>query len=307
MSTDTSVTTSYKHRVTLERSPGVVFDALASERALRAWMAEHVRVELRVGGRYAFWGRFTPWVETEDRADQRLTHLEPGKRLAYAWTWRGSPCTVDFSLRPGASASTTDLVVTMTCAGDRLGFGDECAWFLADIVTYTVGNLRSYLATGAAALRPDFQDTSRGVDLSIVIRASPEHVFRALTDPAEMDKWISTAARSDPRAGGEYSYGWMIPPGHPCGPTRLVEVVPNRLVVHDWGYKDEPRTEVRWELTPVPEGTRVRLLHLRRNIQPEISGYMQGWSSFLVLLQEFATLGKASRRPGVDPKELMAD
>ncbi|HRJ50523.1 MAG TPA: SRPBCC domain-containing protein, partial [Phycisphaerales bacterium] len=244
------------------------------------------------------------WVESREDADQRITRLEPDRRLAFTWTWRGAPCVVEYVITPDSSGSATDLEVVMSCGGERMGFGDECSWFLADLVTYTVGNLRSYLETGRAALRPDFRDTSRGVDLSIVIRATPERVFRALTDPREMDEWISTAARADVRAGGEYTYGWMIPPGHACGPTRLVEVVPNRLVVHDWGYKDEPRTEVRWELTPVSEGTRVRLVHVRRNEQPEIGGYMQGWSSFLVMLQEYATLGRASRRPIVDPAAL---
>ena len=302
-----TITSRFKHRVSLAGTPGVVFEALVSEAALRAWMAEHVRVEPRVGGRYAFWGRYTPWVESQEKADQRITHFEPGRRLAFTWTWRESPCTVEFAIAPGSSPSSTDLTLSLTCTGDRMGFGDECAWFLADLATYTAGNLRSYLETGAAALRPDFMDTSRGVDLSIVIRATPDKVFRALTDPEQMNGWISTAARSVPRSGGEYTYGWMIPPGNPCGPTRLVEVVPNRLVVHDWGYKDEPRTEVRWELTPVPEGTRVRLVHVRRDLQPEIGGYLQGWSSFLVMLQEFVTLGKASRRPGVDPKELAGE
>ena len=38
--------------------------------------------------------------------------------------------------------------------------------------------------------------------------ASPERVFRALTDADELSRWWTTTAESDPRTGGTFSYGF---------------------------------------------------------------------------------------------------
>lgn len=42
----------------------------------------------------------------------------------------------------------------------------------------------------------------------IVIKATPEEVFRAITDPGQIVKWFAPYARVDPRAGGEYVISW---------------------------------------------------------------------------------------------------
>ncbi len=43
----------------------------------------------------------------------------------------------------------------------------------------------------------------------IVIKATPEEVFRAITDPEQIAKWFAPYARVDPRAGGEYVISWV--------------------------------------------------------------------------------------------------
>jgi uncharacterized protein YndB with AHSA1/START domain len=42
----------------------------------------------------------------------------------------------------------------------------------------------------------------------IVIKATPEEVFRAITDPEQIAKWFAPYARVDPRMGGEYVISW---------------------------------------------------------------------------------------------------
>src|SRR5690242_20307134 len=49
---------------------------------------------------------------------------------------------------------------------------------------------------------------SRTHEIVIEVKASPEEVFRAITDPEQIVKWFAPEARVDPRAGGEYFFSW---------------------------------------------------------------------------------------------------
>ncbi len=267
-----------------------VWRALSAPDELTRWFAEHVAVELRPGGAYRFWGRHTPWVPREADADQRVTALTPGSALTFSWTWRTSPCTV--ALRLEARGGECTLHVRMTTRGQHLGFGDESVWYMHDFWRVAAGNLAEFIRSGRPGVRPDYSDPGRGVDLSVIVNAPVERVYAALTDPEQMNLWIAARAAADLRPGGVYGYGWTVPNadgsrGH-CGPHTVVEVIPNRRLVHDWSFRDEPHTRVVWELTPVPGGTRVRLTHAKQNTDPAFGGYTQGWTSFLILLKDFA-------------------
>lgn len=271
--------------------------ALTDPTALRVWFTDHTEVELRTGGCFAFWGLRTPWIATREQADQRITRLDPDARtLALRWTWQQTPVNVTLAVSPDGPHST--LAVNMSCGPHRFGFKDEAPYFMADFWRFAVGNLREYLVTGHAAMRPDFHDATRGVDMTILIRAQPKTVWAALTDPSLMDQWISSAAVVEAREGGAYSYGWGTgAEGTPssCGPTRIIEMVPGKLLVTNWRYRDEPRTCVSWELEEVPEGTLVRLRHVVPTADPTHTGYVNGWASFMVELREFVHTGERQR------------
>jgi len=49
---------------------------------------------------------------------------------------------------------------------------------------------------------------SRSHETVIDIKATPEEVFRAITDPEQIVKWFCDDARVDPRVGGEYYFAW---------------------------------------------------------------------------------------------------
>jgi uncharacterized protein YndB with AHSA1/START domain len=46
------------------------------------------------------------------------------------------------------------------------------------------------------------------IELTRTIAASPDTVFRALTDAGELSRWWTTTAESDARTGGAFSYGF---------------------------------------------------------------------------------------------------
>ena len=135
---------------------------------------------------------------------------------------------------------------------------------------------------------PDFTDPQPEVRASILINAPREQVFRALMEPAKLDKWIASAASVEPRVGGRYSYGWKYPvDGRDVtgGPTRILEMIPNEKLVTDWpdwrGDASVPKTTVTWLLESAGDGTRVTVIHSGFARTTDISDYPFGWSGFL--------------------------
>ncbi|MBL9148426.1 MAG: SRPBCC domain-containing protein [Phycisphaerae bacterium] len=272
-----------------------IFAALTESRAVRTWWSEHASVEPRTGGAFALWGRFTPWIEDEALADGTCTRVEAGRAIAVRWSWRGEANEASITLTERDGVTT--IAVRHETRGD-LGFGDEAPWLLADYWLTAMGNLRAYLATGAALVRPDFRDRSGDVVLTVELDAPPPAVWRALTSAPELNRWIARDARVVLTVGGAYSYGWTAGANkEPSGPGTLLDFVPERMLDHDWWYpheagangEPEGTTSVRWELHPVEDAcTRVILRHRRPPFDdPRIrAAYQLGWASFLVLLKD---------------------
>ena len=124
-----------------------------------------------------------------------------------------------------------------------------------------------------------------------------EEVFRHLTDPAAMIRWMGQHAVLEPAAGGAFEVDINGVPVR----GRYLEVEPPRRVVVSWGVAgsaDLPpgATEVEFTLTPIPAGTHLRLVH--RNLPPgQAAMHGTGWNHFLARL----TLAAAGTGPGPDP------
>jgi uncharacterized protein YndB with AHSA1/START domain len=127
--------------------------------------------------------------------------------------------------------------------------------------------------------------------------APPEEVFRHLTEPAAMVRWMGQHATLKPVPGGAFEVDINGVPVR----GQYLEVDPPRRVLVSWGVAgsaDMPpgATEVEFTLTPTPAGTRLRLVH--RGLpagQGEIHG--TGWGHFLARL----TRAAAGDDPGPDP------
>jgi uncharacterized protein YndB with AHSA1/START domain len=106
--------------------------------------------------------------------------------------------------------------------------------------------------------------------------ASPEVVYRALTDAKTHSAFTGAAAKIGAKVGGAFS-AWN---GYIKG--RIVELVPGEKIVQAWRTKDFPReypdSNLEIRLTPESGGTRLRLL--QTNV-PEMSveNYHSGWQS----------------------------
>ncbi|HEY3904151.1 MAG TPA: SRPBCC domain-containing protein [Streptosporangiaceae bacterium] len=131
----------------------------------------------------------------------------------------------------------------------------------------------------------------------VELPASVEEVFRHLTDPAAMIRWMGQHAVLEPEPGGIFQVDINGVPVR----GRYVAVEPPHRVVVSWGVAGSTEmppgaTEVEFTLTPISGGTRLRLVH--RDI-PDSQAPMHaaGWDHFLSRLAAAA----AGQDPEHDP------
>ena len=138
----------------------------------------------------------------------------------------------------------------------------------------------------------------------IQIAASPERIFRALSDPDELRRWFSGPDcpakfwTMDARVGGQYSYatekGSITVNGvseFECH-GEILECDPPRLLVYTWiaNWHDDTsaRTVVRWELEKKGSGTRVKVTHSGLASLPIArKDYSGGWPGVVEMLKKF--------------------
>jgi uncharacterized protein YndB with AHSA1/START domain len=119
-----------------------------------------------------------------------------------------------------------------------------------------------------------YDATRDAVRAAIEIAAPPEHVFEALTDPAQLAAWWGTDAthrardwHADVQPGGRWHARTTDAAGREgslSGEYRVVD--PPRVLEHTWEASwDETPTVVRYELAPARvggvSGTRVTVTH----------------------------------------------
>ena len=127
------------------------------------------------------------------------------------------------------------------------------------------------------------------------LKAGPEKVWQALTEPALLGQWMGpsdefrTLAETDLRVGGRYRFLMRGPNGaeHDVGGTYL-EIVPNRRLVYTWAWKSTPERESRVtvELRPAGEGTQLTLCHEQFHDEEARTQHEQGWNGCLARLEK---------------------
>src|SRR5437868_5381192 len=95
----------------------------------------------------------------------------------------------------------------------------------------------------------------RTIEKEIFIRATPERVWRALTEQAELARWFMREATLDLRPGGALTHDW----GHSRKGGTFLVVDPPRQFVFTWD--ERPRcngaTTIAIILTAEGDGTRL--------------------------------------------------
>jgi uncharacterized protein YndB with AHSA1/START domain len=138
-------------------------------------------------------------------------------------------------------------------------------------------------------------ETAASLRLSRTIAASPEEVFRAWTDPAEMKEWYCPeggtvdAAEVDLAVGGRFRVAMRMPDGVHVAYGVYREIEPPRKLVFTWQWEsDESRggeTLVTLEFKERDGSTELVLTHERFATAESRDGHEQGWASALNKLE----------------------
>ena len=128
----------------------------------------------------------------------------------------------------------------------------------------------------------------------IVIASSPETVFEYLVTNEGLTAWMGDWAALDPVPGGMFAVNIA---GHRARGSFLEVDAPRRVTV-SWGFEDSTElppgaSTVSFELTVIPEGTRLELVHSDLP-EDEVPGHVEGWRHFLPRLR---TAGQGRRPP----------
>jgi uncharacterized protein YndB with AHSA1/START domain len=140
----------------------------------------------------------------------------------------------------------------------------------------------------------------RMIEKEIFIRATPERVFRALTEKADLEAWFVKEAMFDFRVGGALRLFWD--PESVEG--TFLEIDPPRRVVFTWDERPAIAgiTTSAFTLTAEGDGTRLHLVHSGfgageawNRLFENING---GWNEELENLRRYLVEGIAKTRRG---------
>jgi uncharacterized protein YndB with AHSA1/START domain len=127
------------------------------------------------------------------------------------------------------------------------------------------------------------------VEHEIRIAAPPEIVFAFFTDPELHARWLGREATLDPRPGGVYR---CVVHDHATVLGEYITVDPPRRIEFTWGFDGAAAvppgsSTVAIRLTPVPDGTLLRLVHTGLP-HPALQGHDTGWNGYLAQLARAA-------------------
>jgi uncharacterized protein YndB with AHSA1/START domain len=145
---------------------------------------------------------------------------------------------------------------------------------------------------------------TRGHVHEIEIEATPEAVWKAITDPAELPNWFPLSAEARPGPGGAITYRWG---DELTAPLTILEWTPPRRLRTTWmealmpagsGAEERRRVAVDWVLEGSGGRTVLRLVHSGfdpgASWDDEFDGTRRGWTFELRSLRHYL-----ERHPGV--------
>ena len=143
--------------------------------------------------------------------------------------------------------------------------------------------------------------TAEKTSLEIIrfINAPPARVYRAWTDPAELQRWFGPEGvraikiAADVRVGGKYRWDLVKQNGEEwacLGEYR--ELIPGRKIVFTWKWDDDEAWEdhdsvVTVELSDREGGTEVKLTHEKLPSEESRDRHNEGWDSVFDRLEKF--------------------
>jgi uncharacterized protein YndB with AHSA1/START domain len=143
--------------------------------------------------------------------------------------------------------------------------------------------------------------STNSIELTKLLGASPERVYKALTDARMLERWFPSRVEADVRVGGKIRFFFEAVERRDDeehlreGVFR--ELVPGRRVSYTFSLP-EGETLVTWTLTPKGKGTELKLVHsgFRGGPGSEMGQHSSGWAFYVGNLSGVLD-GEKDRRP----------
>jgi uncharacterized protein YndB with AHSA1/START domain len=132
----------------------------------------------------------------------------------------------------------------------------------------------------------------RTLEKELFIKASPERVFRALTEKEELERWFLVKAEVDLRPGGAIRFEW--------GPStievgKILVLEPPYRLSYSWEAMEPSPTTITFELAAENDGTRLHLIHTGIGAGEDWDNYYNsvngGWTAHLDDLKSWLETG----------------
>jgi uncharacterized protein YndB with AHSA1/START domain len=122
----------------------------------------------------------------------------------------------------------------------------------------------------------------------VVINASSDKIWKALTDPQEMNKWYFDIPEFIPEEGKEFSFIGGTEEKKYVHLCRILKVVFHRELSYNWRYEGYPgNSVVTFEIFPEGKTCRVSILHKGLDTFPSDNpdfaekNFKEGWEHIL--------------------------
>ncbi len=154
------------------------------------------------------------------------------------------------------------------------------------------------------SIKDELEEKNLEIRKTIIIEASPDAVFKAITKQEELTQWFPDQAILEPKVAGKVRFitfkeihpDWKLDRDYIMEGT-IKEFVPNKKLSYTWKYNDTPdfpETTVICELEQIdPHKTKVKLTHLgftgKEKGMTSLNSHDQGWTDILNKLAKYCT------------------
>jgi uncharacterized protein YndB with AHSA1/START domain len=149
----------------------------------------------------------------------------------------------------------------------------------------------------------------RSIEKDLFIKATPQRVFQALTEKADLERWFTKIAELDLRPGGAISFEWDRARGVYNFGKILVLEPPHRLS-YTWEAMELSPVTITFTLTAKNDGTHLRLVQTGIGEGEEWDYYYKlrdnGWGVHLQHLADWLETGTCPS-PGPIPRSSSRD
>jgi uncharacterized protein YndB with AHSA1/START domain len=154
------------------------------------------------------------------------------------------------------------------------------------------------------------QSPENTISKRVWIRASPETVFKALTEARELVHWFCDHASCDPCEGGELAARWRTGKTIQKGRARITRLKPGALLDLVWiddgqgSQETEPHHTLSYEIRSKSGMTELLMTDKDDSASDEETHAFldQGWNSVLMELKDYCERKERSARIQPHPK-----